>query len=79
MRNGNASLSSWGTDSLPGTEDHVSEPVTTRFNKLDYGILIKACRARGEDVATFIRRATLKEMGARGWLDENRKKFLAID
>jgi uncharacterized protein (DUF1778 family) len=61
------------------TRDPVSEPVTTRLNKLDYDVLMKACEARGEDVATFIRRATLKEMTARGWLDETRRKFLAID
>lgn len=49
-----------------------------RLEKDMHELLKSICNARGEDMADFIRRATKKEMGRMGYLQEDEIKALEV-
>lgn len=49
-----------------------------RLEKEMHELLKGICKARGEDMADFIRRAIKKEMGRMGYLQEDEIKALEV-
>ena len=56
----------------------LSETIGVRVSEELRNILKKVCRARGEDVSDFVRRAILKELASLSFLPEEQKKALGI-
>jgi uncharacterized protein (DUF1778 family) len=49
-----------------------------RVSEKDRDLLDKVCRARGEDISDFVRRAIRKELAELSFLPEEDKKALGI-
>jgi len=50
-----------------------------RVTKEDRNLLDKVCRARGEDLSDFIRRAIRKELASLSFYSEETKKALGVE
>jgi uncharacterized protein (DUF1778 family) len=60
------------------TESKLEKTVGVRVTTELYNMLGEVCRARGEDMADFIRRAVLKELASLSFLPAVQKKALGI-
>ena len=52
--------------------------IGVRIQKQDRELLDAVCKARGEDLSDFVRRAILKELASLGFLSVEQKKALGI-
>jgi hypothetical protein len=52
--------------------------VTFRLEKADRGLLEKICRARGESLSSFVRRALRREFARLGYLSQDEAKALGF-
>ena len=52
--------------------------IGVRIQKEDRKLLDIVCKARGEDLSDFVRRAILKELASLGFLSEDQKKALGV-
>lgn len=50
-----------------------------RIEPEDRTLLDKVCKARGEDLSDFVRRAIRKELAALSFYDEETKKALGVE
>lgn len=56
----------------------LSVTIGVRFQEKDKELLEKVCKARGEDVSDFIRRAVRKELASMSYYSAATKKALGI-
>ena len=52
--------------------------IAARFLQKDAQLIKEVCRARGEDVSNFVRRAIKRELARMGYLSESEKKALGF-
>jgi hypothetical protein len=52
--------------------------VGVRFNPKDRALLVRVCRARGEDLSDFVRRSVRKELASLSFLPDEDKKALGL-
>jgi hypothetical protein len=55
-----------------------NKTIGVRVNSEDHYLLEKVCRARGEDLSDFVRRAIKKELASLSFYDVETKKALGI-
>jgi uncharacterized protein (DUF1778 family) len=53
--------------------------VGLRIDPLDRQLLEKVCKARGEDISGFVRRAIKKELASLSFYNEETKKALGVE
>jgi len=56
----------------------MSNIVCFRMTKEDIPLLKKVCRARGENISNFVRRAVRMELGRLSFLSDEEKKALGL-
>jgi hypothetical protein len=44
----------------------------------DKELIVKVCKARGEDISDFVRRSVRKELASLGYLSDEEKKALGV-
>jgi uncharacterized protein (DUF1778 family) len=52
--------------------------IFARMPQQDLELIRKICKARGEDLSDFVRRAVYKELASLNFLSDNEKKALGI-
>jgi hypothetical protein len=52
--------------------------IGVRITHRDHRLLVKVCRARGEDISDFVRRSIRKELATLSFLPEAEKRALGI-
>jgi uncharacterized protein (DUF1778 family) len=63
---------------LPNTQINPNTNITVRILVEDRELLNRVCRARGEDLSDFVRRALRKELASLSFLPEEDKKALGV-
>lgn len=53
-------------------------PIFARMPNKDVNLIKRICRARGEDLSDFVRRAIYKELASLNFLPEQQEKALGI-
>ena len=61
-----------------GSHEKYTETLTIRMTKQDLALLQRICKARGEDVSGFLRRAMRVEFAKLGFLTEEERQALGI-
>ena len=56
----------------------MSNQIGIRMRRKDLDILKQVCKARGEDVSSFVRRSVLKELARLSYLTQEEKKALGV-